>query len=263
MIAGTLVVYLNIQGAWLVAAALAGVGVYFASAISFWAIKNADRRSLAELVAWHDRWRNWREERANASASRRQRLAEQNPARPGAAALLRSDRQRSRTGGRDTRTDARAVFAALFGMKKRAPEPDPVDEIPAFQRAARTSEESHRAPSRQHLGAHGGRIRRAVTPVPAVPAANGHRSSPLQLRLPLQCRKACWSKCAPCSPDTRTGTVPAATSQSCAQRPSPSTSAPTPKMRTVTVAPKNVSGFKLPPSTLLNCRLRPAGRSRR
>src|ERR1039457_3761247 len=39
IVAGTLVVYLNTQGAWLVAAALAVAGVYFASAVSFWAIK--------------------------------------------------------------------------------------------------------------------------------------------------------------------------------------------------------------------------------
>ena len=42
LMAGTLVVYLNIQGAWLVAAVLAGAGVYFASAVSFWVIKQAD-----------------------------------------------------------------------------------------------------------------------------------------------------------------------------------------------------------------------------
>jgi hypothetical protein len=39
--AGLLVTYLNIQGAWLVAAVLAAVGLYFASAISFWVIKEA------------------------------------------------------------------------------------------------------------------------------------------------------------------------------------------------------------------------------
>ena len=35
LISGTLVEYLNIQGAWVVALALAGTGLYFASAISF------------------------------------------------------------------------------------------------------------------------------------------------------------------------------------------------------------------------------------
>ena len=40
--------YLNIQGAWLVSAALAVAGVFFASAISFWALK----------AGFEDRWIN-------------------------------------------------------------------------------------------------------------------------------------------------------------------------------------------------------------
>ena len=38
LMVGLLVTYLNIQGAWLVAAVLAGTGLYFASAVSFWVI---------------------------------------------------------------------------------------------------------------------------------------------------------------------------------------------------------------------------------
>jgi len=38
LMAGLLVSYLNIQGSWVVALAMAGVGLYFASAISFWAL---------------------------------------------------------------------------------------------------------------------------------------------------------------------------------------------------------------------------------
>ena len=39
IIAGALVVYLNTQGAWLVAAVLALTGMYFASDINFWTLK--------------------------------------------------------------------------------------------------------------------------------------------------------------------------------------------------------------------------------
>jgi S-DNA-T family DNA segregation ATPase FtsK/SpoIIIE len=54
LMAGLLVGYLNLQGAWLVAGVMAATGLYFASAVSF--------SVIAEGV--QDRWRNWREERA-------------------------------------------------------------------------------------------------------------------------------------------------------------------------------------------------------
>ncbi|MGA7244156.1 MAG: DNA translocase FtsK 4TM domain-containing protein, partial [Terracidiphilus sp.] len=140
VIAGTLVAYLNTQGAWLVAAALAGVGVYFASDINFWTIKTQIEDRWLNLVAWHDRYRNWREERAERKRELEERLAEQT--HPGPA-------QRLFSGAIDNVPEPMAEMsaprpsrlAALFGKKKRAPEPDPVDEIPAFQRAARASEE--------------------------------------------------------------------------------------------------------------------------
>ena len=64
LVARLLVNYLNIQGAWLVAACLSAAGLYFASAVSFWAVKEEVRRPLAPRRHLHDRWRNWREERA-------------------------------------------------------------------------------------------------------------------------------------------------------------------------------------------------------
>src|SRR5579871_721752 len=39
LVSGVLVAYLNIQGAWIVTAVLAAAGLYFASSISFWAVK--------------------------------------------------------------------------------------------------------------------------------------------------------------------------------------------------------------------------------
>ena len=53
MVAGLLVVYLNIQGAWLVAAALAACGLYFASAISFWVIRESFAERWAQLRLAH------------------------------------------------------------------------------------------------------------------------------------------------------------------------------------------------------------------
>ena len=64
LMAGLLVAYLNIQGAWLVAGVLAATGLYFASAISFWAVKESLENYWLHLRSWLDRWKNWREERA-------------------------------------------------------------------------------------------------------------------------------------------------------------------------------------------------------
>src|SRR5579863_9308750 len=64
LVAGSLAVYLNTQGAWLVAAVLAVAGVYFAFAVSFWAVKQFVEARWIHLMALNDRWRNWREDRA-------------------------------------------------------------------------------------------------------------------------------------------------------------------------------------------------------
>ena len=64
LMAGLLVSYLNIQGAWLVAAVFALAGLYFASAISFWVIKEAVENYWLHLQSALDRWKNWREQRA-------------------------------------------------------------------------------------------------------------------------------------------------------------------------------------------------------
>ena len=70
LVAGMLVAYLNIQGAWIVASVLALAGVYFASAISFWALKEMAADRLIQWQALRDRWRNWREDRADRRAER-------------------------------------------------------------------------------------------------------------------------------------------------------------------------------------------------
>ena len=68
LVSGMLVEYLNVKGAWIVASVLAVAGMYFASAISIWAMKEMLADRWIHLQAWHDRWRNWREERAEQKA---------------------------------------------------------------------------------------------------------------------------------------------------------------------------------------------------
>ncbi|HEY2133676.1 MAG TPA: DNA translocase FtsK 4TM domain-containing protein, partial [Acetobacteraceae bacterium] len=296
LIAGMLVAYLNIQGAWIVASVLALAGVYFASAISFWALKEMAADRLIQWQALRDRWRNWREDRADRRAERDEILDEQN--NPGPA-------QRIFTGAIGTEAAAEPVMqrppsrlAALFGRRHRVPEPDPVDQ-PAFQRsaaqatgdqipigqtrrasiwesgpeipvAARAEQTTNPAvvPVRQQPPV---TQPRPVTTMPA--AAAPMRSAAAQAFAEMRGGPAGSqvSESRPGAPGSL-GPSPNRMEPAPEMRPEPAatmrTDPPAPQqptgngiaiheradadVRTTTVPPKHVSGFKLPPSTLLN-----------
>ncbi len=238
LIAGTLVSYLNTQGAWLVASVLAAAGVYFATAISIRTIRTFVEDRWIHAVALNDRWRNWREERA-------ERKAEFEAAR-GVQESPGPD-QRLFSGSIDAANEEeleppaplRSRLAAFFSRRERSFEPDPLVDIPAFQRAAAQSAET---------------------------------KAPVE---PITRRSSIWERTvaemAPAAPAP--AVVPQASPRLVQMQPSPITHQPAPAppaypdpapgaiaiheradadVRTVTVAPKSVSGFKLPPSTLLN-----------
>ena len=129
LVAGLLVVYLNIQGAWLVATALAACGLYFASAISFWVIRESFAERWAQLSAWREKWRDRREQRAEMRAEREALHVEQNPPVPFPKLVTRDelDEESSPPARRSNR------FLAFF-TRRRATQHDPLDEIPAYQR---------------------------------------------------------------------------------------------------------------------------------
>ena len=161
LIAGSLIVYLNMQGAWLVAAALAGARcIYFAFAVSSLGDQTVCRGPVDSLHgSWNDRWRNWREERAEAKAEREAALAAQQTPGPN---------QRLFSGSIDANAEESVEqkkpfrLSSLWTRRDKNPVADPVDEIPAFQRAAAgaasrdRSRSGDRGPTpRQHLGAVG------------------------------------------------------------------------------------------------------------
>jgi S-DNA-T family DNA segregation ATPase FtsK/SpoIIIE len=241
VVASTLVVYLNVQGAWLVAAALASAGIYFAFAVSFWAIKQMADDRWAQLMAWNDRWRNWREARADEKAEREAARAEQQAPGPNQRLFTGSIPS---PGDQAQEQPAKRPFslASLFRRKDRSEAPDPIDEIPTFQRAAAhpidapTSETPRRRTSIWE---------RSETPI--APATAGPIAVPTPAPAPTLATKPARS----------------------VAEPQPLSTAPEPAgviaiheradadVRTVTVAPKNVSGFKLPASTLLNAGMGP------
>src|SRR5580658_3511367 len=119
LISALLVGYINIQGAWIVASILAATGLYFASAVSFAALKESLEERWIHVQAFLDRWRNWREERAERKAE----LESQRPADPGTE-QEEADHRPSR-------------FASFFRRRDRVQNMSqtPLEDIPAFQRA--------------------------------------------------------------------------------------------------------------------------------
>jgi len=228
LVAGMLVTYLNIQGAWLVAGVLAAAGLYFASAVSFWALTENLQARWIHVQAWHDRWRNWREERAERRADREADEAEEPEV--SAVQAVQTERQPG-------------FFARLFRRHPRAREIDPVEEIPAFQRAAMGSaapEIPVTPPLRKQSIWERPAASAAPTPGPIPvprPAAAPVQLRPTPTRVPQPTPTAFDFEP---SPDPHPDGEIAIHSRADA------------RVNAVTVAPKNVSGFRLPPSTLLN-----------
>ncbi len=242
LVAGALVTYLNQQGAWILASVLAAAGVYFGSAISFTAIRAFVEDRWLHAVALNDRWRNWREERAERKAEMAAALAEQESPGPD---------QRLFTGSIDAPVEAEpeppaprtSRLASFFGRRDRTPEPDPVDEIPAYQRAAAQPPEAQ-APVEPITRRASIWERTVAEAIPVAPAAAASTSAPVA---------APASAAAPLRPVAVPPPAPVP-----AAEPAPASGEiaiherADADIRTTTVAPKHVSGFKLPPSTLLN-----------
>ncbi len=239
LIASSLVVYLNIQGAWMVAAVLAGAGIYFAFAVNFWAMKQMVEDRWAHLMAWNDRWRNWREARADEKAEREAARAEQQSPGPN---------QRLFTGAipvpadetREQPPKRHFSLASLFKRKDRSETPDPIDEIPSFQRAATKLAETQppvvplrRASIWERSSTE--MAPAAQRPVPVPPSTSVAAPAPAE------------TKPARFVPELQPHPIATEASGVIAIHERADAD-----VRTVTVAPKNVSGFKLPASTLLN-----------
>ncbi|MGP8174587.1 MAG: DNA translocase FtsK [Terracidiphilus sp.] len=233
LMAGLLVGYLNIQGAWLVAGVLAATGLYFASAVSFWAIAESIHIRWLQAVSLHDRWRNWREERA-------ERKAEREAAREAEHAKESEPAEAERRS---------SWFAAFFRRRNRAPEADPLDEIPAFQRAAPPEdqipvEDQARKTSIWERAAETSFSPAVPVPENAPPMQPKFALHSIGDRLPQPYPAASRPIASPWEPNP--ASAPRRVEEIAIH------SRADADLRTAAVAPKNVSGFKLPPSTLLS-----------
>jgi S-DNA-T family DNA segregation ATPase FtsK/SpoIIIE len=271
-----LVGYVNIQGAWLIAGILAATGLYFATAVSFWALKEGLGDRWIHVQAFLDRFRNWREERAERKAELR---AQQNPDEDANFEPQRFDPLSEFNAQPELKRPG--FFARLF---RRKPAADPyatlnvIDDIPAFRRAPRASAEDEAAagpiPGKPSIWE-----RTAATPIqPAATPINRPKTSGLEVvpqpaAVPVQPHAAPRRAVAPepvfdfeiseapkasalgapglASETRETASLAGAQAPSAAQQVAIHGRADA-EVRSATVAPKNVSGFKLPPSTLLH-----------
>jgi S-DNA-T family DNA segregation ATPase FtsK/SpoIIIE len=261
LISGLLVAWLNIQGAWLVSGVLAAAGIYFALSVSFRSIFAAIEDRWIVVQSWHDRWRNWREDREERRAEREWAEEEQNNPGP---------QQRIFTGNIDGTDDAQvrppSRLAALFGRRGKTAETNPVEDIPAFQRVAEAAPqkaaeaaipitEPMRRASIWERTAEATAARVEPAPRAAVPPAQQGAS---MRPIPVEARPdPAYTRPEPVAPRAE---LRAESRPEPARMPQPQPTSgeiaiherADADVKHVTVAPKNVSGFKLPPSTLLN-----------
>jgi S-DNA-T family DNA segregation ATPase FtsK/SpoIIIE len=242
LLSGVLVLYLNTQGAWLVATVLAAAGIYLASAVSLWTIKAFFEERWAGLLRLSDRWQNWREERAEREAERAVQSSPGPDQRLFSGALSSAPEEEIA----EPPVPRFSRIAAFFGRRDHSDEPD-INEIPAYQRAAVQPAEEQ------------------------VPVASATRRSSIWERAAGE-PAAAPAGPVPVAPAPIPPVVPKAQPQPVAIRPVAAAYQPQPapapasqsaeeitiheradaETRHATVAPKNVSGFKLPASTLLS-----------
>ena len=225
IVSATLVGYVNIQGAWIIAGILAATGLYFASAVSFWALKESIQERWIHIVAWRDRYRNWR---LNRSEERAERKAE---------AEFQREAEQLDLAGPVAAEKRPGLLARLFRrnhVTEQYLDGSAVEDIPAFQRPPMPSAgdepqpEAHK-PSIWERSAAESPIPDSGVPIHR-PRSIGLEAMPAAAPAPTQSAPAVPRAPEPISIHGRADA----------------------EIRSATVAPKAVSGFKLPPSTLLN-----------
>jgi S-DNA-T family DNA segregation ATPase FtsK/SpoIIIE len=259
IISAGLASYVNIQGAWIVAGILAATGLYFASAVSFSLLKEHLGERWIHVVALYDRWQNWREERA-------ERRADQDPNEYAA------EDEAPYTGDVHAAEPRRPGFFASLFRRNRPRErylDQSIEDIPAFRRPpmpAQDGDPPARMPVRKaSIWERTEDAPRATpeahpTPVAAPVPVQPHTPSQRPIATPLDLDS--WDEPPSEQPEPPARQAPPIAARAEAPRsPEPARTAGGPiaihgradaEVRTATVAPKNVSGFKLPPSTLLN-----------
>jgi DNA segregation ATPase FtsK/SpoIIIE, S-DNA-T family len=252
LMAGLLVTYLNIEGAWMVALALAAGGFYLASAISL----TTAREQLVELwhrfTAWRERRRDEREEQAALEAEQEALREKRKPPVPFPQLVPASGPQLTASGPEVEEEPPRRLNRLLaFFQRRREPQQDPLDDIPAYQRADleprphddEADEEPEAAipvtPRRTSIWERAGVETEAPAALQRTPAQVQH----MRPQPPSERAAETWT-----APRPEAAAAQAARMDEGIAIHERADA----EVRTVAVAPKNVSGYKLPSSTLLS-----------
>jgi S-DNA-T family DNA segregation ATPase FtsK/SpoIIIE len=272
LVSETLVSWVNVPGAWIITVILAAIGVYFASsAILQVLLESAEDRWLNALNL-RDRWRNWRDERADAKQMRQaMRQVERSEAR---GVVRNPYTSGARAASAEVEEPAPSRLASLFGSRKREKNTDEYEDIPAFQRmrsgadAAPVGEQAPEQaevpvvelPRRRSIWERGTDDVAAAATAPVAEPNEPEQYEPPVVEEPQPVREPEWREPEPrMEPRMEPRPEPARWA-------APAAAAPAARgadgiaihgraeaeSRAATVAPKNVSGYKLPPSTLLN-----------
>jgi DNA segregation ATPase FtsK/SpoIIIE, S-DNA-T family len=235
LMAGLLVGYFNFWGAWIVAGILAAAGIYFASGVDFWVVRDFLLERWTRFVAWRQRRHDLRaEERAEREAEREAEDVARERA-PGRFSSFFARRRKEKPGAGDDLIDEipafqrRVEFAAAGTDGKEIPIAPQVRRTSIWERSV--AETAPASAASIPVAA------RATEPQPTV-RVQTPAPKPIEMR-PMEARPA-----------------PAQTHPAAAAERQPGEIAvharADAEVHTAPVAPKNVSGFKLPPSSLLN-----------
>jgi S-DNA-T family DNA segregation ATPase FtsK/SpoIIIE len=284
LVADQLVVYVNTLGAWIVAGLLAAFGVYLGSHFSFRAAWEWSQERSIQLSAWHDRWRNWQADRADRRAEKEairkaelglaQELEEPEDSaevrQPGFFARLFSGFRRSKPSDDDLLEDV----PAFQRIAARSEEEEEAELHPGIRPSARSGVGTSVRPSiweRPTAASASPYQPHAVSQMPqheaeVVPISSRVSNAPAEVvSMPVRSRVREVAEEFTGFDTDVTPIAPVAAPPAARTRPAaPPPLAPTLEIqeradahpeitqRPVTVVPKKVDGFKLPPSTLLN-----------
>jgi S-DNA-T family DNA segregation ATPase FtsK/SpoIIIE len=226
LLADTFVHFMNATGATVSLCVLAAIALYLTTAFSFTKAREWAAVNFAFLFAWSDRMRNWRANRAEAVAQRN-------------AARMRDKHARELEKAQRRAASIEASTPAIQVAQRDPQEPLPEEPLPV-ERASSVWNSMPRAQVPVRREPEPAPIA-AVTPPPAPPArpfVSAAAASFAELEAAPAARLSATPQ--PAAPPAQ----PAPSNFSIGRRADA-------LQQTVTVTPRSLSGFKLPPSTLL------------
>ncbi|MDR3724737.1 MAG: DNA translocase FtsK [Terracidiphilus sp.] len=286
LVAETLVNWVNVPGAWIVTLILAATGVYFASTAILQVLLESVEDRWLNALNLRDRWRNWRDARAEEKEMRQaMRQVERSEAR-GTVRNPYTAGARAASAEAEDLAPAPGRLAALFGRRKRDEHKDEYEDIPAFERmrfeadAVPAEEEMPgmaevpvaEQPRRKSIWERGpAEVAEVAAAMPVAETNEPEQDEPPEIEepQPMRERESEWRTPEPRpAPRVDPRMEPRMESRQESARWAEPAAAAGPvargagdvaingraetESRAATVAPKNVSGYKLPPSTLLN-----------